>query len=295
MNLFPFSKVMGATEPVTLMITDGPTKPTADEWHTDVTYAAEPPDSRASPGGGRARAGRRHPVGVDDGRLRGALAHHAGPARRARGPAQLRGVHRRCGGGGPPRRPVRGLRGGVSGDVPAGGPPARACQPRFRPARSVSQQLLHDRDRGHDRRGERCPAGHAAAPSGGPSVPLPVALAARATSPSGTNARRTIAASAITSPDPGRCAASRSEVRARSAHPSCSRPGRFDARSSRRERGEADSATNHWARGNGRDPGVRVSGIFVLEGVPSRRRSRGSASGERDQAVDDPRPSGVSE
>ena len=43
-NLFPFSKVMGATEPVTLMITDGPTKPTADEWHTDVTYAAEPPD-----------------------------------------------------------------------------------------------------------------------------------------------------------------------------------------------------------------------------------------------------------
>ncbi|HEY6533429.1 MAG TPA: TauD/TfdA family dioxygenase [Acidimicrobiales bacterium] len=43
-NLFPFSKVMGATEPVTLMITDGPTKPTADGWHTDVTYALEPPD-----------------------------------------------------------------------------------------------------------------------------------------------------------------------------------------------------------------------------------------------------------
>jgi taurine dioxygenase len=43
-NLFPTSRVAGATEPTFQVITDGPdSPPEADYWHTDVTWVAEPP------------------------------------------------------------------------------------------------------------------------------------------------------------------------------------------------------------------------------------------------------------
>jgi taurine dioxygenase len=43
-NIFPTSRLLGATEPTFQVITDGPDSPSeADFWHTDVTWVAEPP------------------------------------------------------------------------------------------------------------------------------------------------------------------------------------------------------------------------------------------------------------
>jgi taurine dioxygenase len=43
-EIFPLSRLTGATEPTLQFITDGPDSPSqADYWHTDVTYVAEPP------------------------------------------------------------------------------------------------------------------------------------------------------------------------------------------------------------------------------------------------------------
>ena len=43
--IFPVARLLGATEPRFQVITDGPdSRPTADQWHTDVTWTAEPPD-----------------------------------------------------------------------------------------------------------------------------------------------------------------------------------------------------------------------------------------------------------
>jgi taurine dioxygenase len=43
-NIFPTSRLRGATEPTFQVITDGPdSPPEADYWHTDVTWVAEPP------------------------------------------------------------------------------------------------------------------------------------------------------------------------------------------------------------------------------------------------------------
>ncbi|MCK9902574.1 taurine dioxygenase [Parafrankia colletiae] len=42
--VFPLSRLRGATEPTLQVISDGPeSPPEADYWHTDVTWAAEPP------------------------------------------------------------------------------------------------------------------------------------------------------------------------------------------------------------------------------------------------------------
>ncbi len=44
-RVFPLSKLFGATEPVVTTIADTPgDRPVADNWHTDVTWMAEPPD-----------------------------------------------------------------------------------------------------------------------------------------------------------------------------------------------------------------------------------------------------------
>jgi len=44
-NIFPVAKLFGATEPRLQVIVDGPdSPPTADQWHTDVTWTATPPD-----------------------------------------------------------------------------------------------------------------------------------------------------------------------------------------------------------------------------------------------------------
>ena len=44
-NIFPVAKLFGATEPRLQVIVDGPdSPPTADQWHTDVTWTAEPPN-----------------------------------------------------------------------------------------------------------------------------------------------------------------------------------------------------------------------------------------------------------
>ncbi|OHV73966.1 taurine dioxygenase [Pseudofrankia sp. BMG5.36] len=43
-SIFPLSRLRGATEPTLQVISDGPdSPPEADYWHTDVTWAAEPP------------------------------------------------------------------------------------------------------------------------------------------------------------------------------------------------------------------------------------------------------------
>ena len=43
-NVFPVAKLFGATEPRLQVIVDGPdSPPTADQWHTDVTWTATPP------------------------------------------------------------------------------------------------------------------------------------------------------------------------------------------------------------------------------------------------------------
>lgn len=43
-NIFPTSRLRGATEPTFQVISDGPdSPPEADTWHTDVTWVAEPP------------------------------------------------------------------------------------------------------------------------------------------------------------------------------------------------------------------------------------------------------------
>ena len=43
--VFPVARLYGATEPRFQVITDGPdSRPTADQWHTDVTWITEPPD-----------------------------------------------------------------------------------------------------------------------------------------------------------------------------------------------------------------------------------------------------------
>ncbi|HEX5095155.1 MAG TPA: TauD/TfdA family dioxygenase [Acidimicrobiia bacterium] len=45
LRLFPIAKLLGATEPTLQVIADGPdSPPEADDWHTDVTWVAEPPD-----------------------------------------------------------------------------------------------------------------------------------------------------------------------------------------------------------------------------------------------------------
>ncbi len=44
-NIFPMSKLLGVTEPKLQVIVDGlDSRPTADDWHTDVTWIATPPD-----------------------------------------------------------------------------------------------------------------------------------------------------------------------------------------------------------------------------------------------------------
>lgn len=44
-QVFPFQRLQGATEPTFQVIEDGPgSPPEADYWHTDVTWTAEPPD-----------------------------------------------------------------------------------------------------------------------------------------------------------------------------------------------------------------------------------------------------------
>jgi taurine dioxygenase len=43
-SIFPIARLMGMTEPTMTVIEDGPDSPNqADEWHTDVTWTAEPP------------------------------------------------------------------------------------------------------------------------------------------------------------------------------------------------------------------------------------------------------------
>jgi taurine dioxygenase len=43
-SIFPFARIMGATEPTMTVIEDAPNTPNqADEWHTDVTWTAVPP------------------------------------------------------------------------------------------------------------------------------------------------------------------------------------------------------------------------------------------------------------
>jgi len=43
-SIFPFARIMGATEPTMTVIEDRPNTPNqADEWHTDVTWTAVPP------------------------------------------------------------------------------------------------------------------------------------------------------------------------------------------------------------------------------------------------------------
>jgi taurine dioxygenase len=43
-EIFPLSRLNGATQPTFQIITDGPDSPSlADHWHTDVTYVATPP------------------------------------------------------------------------------------------------------------------------------------------------------------------------------------------------------------------------------------------------------------
>ena len=45
LRIFPIAKLLGATEPQLQVIADGPdSPPEADDWHTDVTWVAEPPD-----------------------------------------------------------------------------------------------------------------------------------------------------------------------------------------------------------------------------------------------------------
>ena len=44
LSVFPMSKLLGVTEPKLQVIVDGPdSPPTADDWHTDVTWTACPP------------------------------------------------------------------------------------------------------------------------------------------------------------------------------------------------------------------------------------------------------------
>ena len=45
LNIFPVARLRGVTEPTCTVITDGPdSPPEADDWHTDVTWIAEPPN-----------------------------------------------------------------------------------------------------------------------------------------------------------------------------------------------------------------------------------------------------------
>ncbi|HEX4017953.1 MAG TPA: TauD/TfdA family dioxygenase [Frankiaceae bacterium] len=45
LNIFPVARLRGVTEPACTVITDGPdSPPEADDWHTDVTWIAEPPN-----------------------------------------------------------------------------------------------------------------------------------------------------------------------------------------------------------------------------------------------------------
>ena len=45
LNVFPVARLRGVTEPCCTVITDGPdSPPEADDWHTDVTWIAEPPN-----------------------------------------------------------------------------------------------------------------------------------------------------------------------------------------------------------------------------------------------------------
>ncbi len=45
LNIFPVARLRGVTEPSCTVITDGPdSPPEADDWHTDVTWIAEPPN-----------------------------------------------------------------------------------------------------------------------------------------------------------------------------------------------------------------------------------------------------------
>jgi taurine dioxygenase len=44
LSVFPFARLLGATEPTFQVITDGPdSRPEADDWHTDVTWTDCPP------------------------------------------------------------------------------------------------------------------------------------------------------------------------------------------------------------------------------------------------------------
>jgi taurine dioxygenase len=44
-NIFPVARLRGVTEPTCTVINDGPdSPPEADDWHTDVTWIAEPPN-----------------------------------------------------------------------------------------------------------------------------------------------------------------------------------------------------------------------------------------------------------
>lgn len=43
-SVYPVARILGATEPTMTVLEDGPESPNAaDAWHTDVTWAAEPP------------------------------------------------------------------------------------------------------------------------------------------------------------------------------------------------------------------------------------------------------------
>jgi taurine dioxygenase len=45
LSIFPIAQLRGVTEPCCTVITDGPdSPPEADDWHTDVTWIAEPPN-----------------------------------------------------------------------------------------------------------------------------------------------------------------------------------------------------------------------------------------------------------
>ncbi len=45
LNIFPVARLRGVTEPSCTVISDGPdSPPEADDWHTDVTWIAEPPN-----------------------------------------------------------------------------------------------------------------------------------------------------------------------------------------------------------------------------------------------------------
>ena len=96
LNIFPVARLRGVTEPSCTVITDGPdSPPEADDWHTDVTWIAEPPNYALLSAQIVPQTGWRHLVGVDDGCLRSIVAGHAPDDRRPRGGPRQQRVHSR--------------------------------------------------------------------------------------------------------------------------------------------------------------------------------------------------------